>query len=139
MNLCSHRMFARFFGLALMAFMPISCASVKESTDSITPAQLNASKAEYNGKRVKVRGWMRSEFENYGLWQSKKANGRGTYFKDCVSLLIPESMNTEQYNKHYVEVEGIFVERLPRNVVHLGGCNVTTLQLIEGVPPVLMN
>lgn len=138
MNRCSRRIGGRFFGLVLVALLPISCASVVEPTDSLTPAQLNASKIEYDGKRVKVHGWMRSEFENRGLWQSKKANGRGTYSQDCVSLLIPKSMSTEQYNKHYVEVEGIFIRQLPRNIVDLGGCNLTSLQLVEDLPPILI-
>ena len=114
-----------------------SCASVPAgSMDSLTPAQLNASRHEYQEKRVRVQGWMRAEFENYGLWQSKEANAEGSFAQNCVSLMIPESMETSRFNKRYVEVEGVFLERLPSNVVHLGGCNVTTLQLLEDVPPV---
>jgi hypothetical protein len=50
--------------------------------------------------------------------------------------MIPESMKTSAFNKRYVEVEGVFLERLPSDVVHLGGCNTTTLQLLEDAPPV---
>lgn len=115
-----------------------SCASSPvESGGKLTPTQLNAEKTDYHGKRVRVHGWMRSGFENYALWQSEKANSEGNFAEDCVSLLIPESMDTSRYDKRYVEVEGIFLERLPNNVVHLGGCNVTTLKLLEGVLPVL--
>lgn len=79
---------------------------------------------------------MRSEFENYGLWESRKANQKQTFVKDCVSLMIPESMSTGRFNRRYVQVEGIFLERLPQNVVQLGGCNITKLQLIEGTSPI---
>lgn len=117
----------------------LSCASVQtEATSYLTPVQLNSSKATHHEKRVKVRGWMRSEFENYGLWQSKEANERGSFVKNCVSLMVPESMDTHPYNRQYVELEGMFLERLPSDVVHLGGCNMTTLQLIEGLPPVVV-
>lgn len=123
----------------LVVLLLASCTSVpKEMGDALTPVQLNAAKSIYHEKRVKVRGWMRSEFENYALWQSKEANAQGTFAENCVSLMVPESLDTSRYNKHYVEIEGIFLERLPSNVVHLGGCNVTTLQLLEGVPPVLV-
>lgn len=116
-----------------------SCASVPaEMVNYLTPVQLNSAKDAYHEKRVKVRGWMRSEFENYGLWQSKAANEKGSFIKDCVSLMIPESMDGDLYNKQYVELEGVFLERLPSDVVHLGGCNLTTLQLIEGLPPVIV-
>lgn len=114
-----------------------SCASVPEgSSDALSPAQLNSSKREYHGKHVRVQGWMRAETENYGLWQSEDANSQGSFARKCVSLMIPESMKTSAFNKSYVEVEGVFLERLPSNVVHLGGCNTTTLQLLEGAPPV---
>src|SRR5690606_41312688 len=93
--------------------------------------QLNAAKDVYHGQRTKGRGWMRSGFENYALWQSKKANAKGNFAEDCVSLMIPESMDTSRYDKRYVEVEGIFLQRLPSGTIHLGGCNVTTLQLLE--------
>lgn len=79
---------------------------------------------------------MRSEFENYGLWESSKANQKGSFVKDCVSLMIPKSMNTSKFNRRYVRVDGVFLERLPQNLVQLGGCNITRLQLIEGSPPV---
>jgi hypothetical protein len=103
----------------------------------LTPKQLNAAKNVYHEKRVRVQGWMRSEFENYALWQSKSANSEGSFAKDCVNLMIPESMETARYNKHYVEVDGVFLERPPNGVILLGGCNVTTLKLLDGVPPVI--
>lgn len=128
----------RISSIVFICLASVSCASVVDLTSTLTPTQLNAARDDYNWKRVTVRGWMRSEFENYALWQSKKANENGTFFKDCVSLLIPESMDTRKYNRRYVEIEGVFINRLPRNVVHLGGCNVTTLQLIENVRPSLI-
>ena len=121
----------------LTALLLASCASAPKVPEGVlTPAQLNASRSQYNGQKVKVQGWMRSEFENYGLWESRKANQRQTFVKDCVSLMIPESMSTGRFNRRYVQVEGIFLERLPQNVVQLGGCNITKLQLIEGTSPI---
>ena len=79
---------------------------------------------------------MRSEFENYALWETSEANQKGDFVKSCVSLMIPKSMKTSRYDRRYVRIEGVFLERLPQNLVQLGGCNTTRLQLIEGSPPV---
>ncbi|ATS89998.1 hypothetical protein NY98_12380 [Xanthomonas citri pv. fuscans] len=81
---------------------------------------------------------MRSEFENYALWDNREANKHGNFATACISLMIPKSMNTSNFNKHYVEVEGVFLERLPSDTIQLGGCNVSTLRLIEGAPPILV-
>lgn len=120
----------------LVLLLP-SCASAPIGLeDPLTPAQLNASWEEYQGRRVRVQGWMRADFENYGLWQSEEANAEGDFASNCVSLMVPESLEAGRFNKRYVLVEGIFLQRLPSNIVHLGGCNVTTLQLLEDSPPI---
>lgn len=125
--------------LLVVVLLATSCASSSvEVGSALTPAQLNSTRGVYHEKRVRVRGWMRSEFENYALWQSKNANTRGSFAANCISLMIPKSLDASRYNKRYVEVEGVFLQKLPSNVVHLGGCNVTTLQLLEDVPPVII-
>lgn len=83
-------------------------------------------------------GWMEVGFENYALWQSKDARKRGSFAKDCVSLMIPESTNLTRFDKRLVEVEGVFLAKLPGGVVHLGGCNITTLQLDERETPIVV-
>jgi hypothetical protein len=115
-----------------------ACASTPSKSGYSTPSQLNAAKVQFNEQRVKVRGWMRVGFENYALWQSESANRRGSFAKDCVSLMIPESSDLERFDKHYVEIEGVFMARLPKNVVHLGGCNSTTLQVDASATPVVV-
>ncbi len=81
---------------------------------------------------------MRVGFENYSLWESKGANQSGSFAKECVSLMIPESIDLGRFDRHYVEIEGVFLARLPKEVVHLGGCNSTTLQLDESVSPIVI-
>lgn len=43
----------------------------------LTPARLNESKHDYDGEEVTVRGWMRSGFENYVLWENREASSKG--------------------------------------------------------------
>lgn len=113
-----------------------SCATSQSWPENVlTPARLNELKHHYSGEEVTVHGWMRSEFENYSMWESKEASSKGEFAKNCISLLIPQSMDTSGFDKQHVTVKGVFVEKLPSNVVQLGGCNSTTLILKQGSPP----
>ena len=120
-----------FVLIALLA----SCATVAEMGSSIGPVTLNASPGSYDGATVTVYGYMQSEFENRAIWQDKAAHAAGNWQRDCVSLLIPQSMETSSFHGAYVVLHGRFLRRLPPNVVSLGGCNTTTLELLE--PPIL--
>ena len=102
---------------------------------AVTPVQLNADKEVYHGQHVLVRGWMRSGFENYGLWLDKAAEARGKFASDCVSLMIPETIDSSRFDQRYVEVEGVFLKRYPKNVFVSGGCNLSALELLETAPP----
>lgn len=125
--------------ILFVAFLVISCAvSRRPIEDMQTPARLNAERHLYDGSRVKVRGWMHSHFESYALWESRQASDEGDYAKNCVSLMIPESMETSRFDGRYVEVEGMFLARVPSVVVQLGACNITTLQLLEDRQPVVL-
>lgn len=116
-----------------------SCAAVPtKADDALTPSILNATRSEHHGQRVKVFGWMTSSFERYGLWQDKAAFDRGNHADDCVSLLIPVEMETSQYDKRYVELEGNFIQRPEKNAVNLGACNRTTIILSKDSPPKLV-
>jgi len=120
----------------LLALLSASCSTIPSwPENALTPARLNESKHDYNGEEVTVHGWMRSGFENYSLWESREASSKGEFEEKCVSLLIPQSMDTSGFDKQHVTVKGVFVEKLPSNVVQLGGCNLTTLILKEGAPP----
>jgi hypothetical protein len=110
----------RIVPILLLALLS-SCASINNT--HLSPRQLLESKAQFHESKVIVRGWMRSSFENYALWQSRNAYNNGEWSRDCVSLLIPESMDTSKFDKANVIVEGQFVKRLPRGMVSLGGCN----------------
>ena len=117
----------------LVATLLSSCASTTRVAGTVTPAELNASPDVYDGTTVTVYGYMRSEFENRAIWQSKDSRSSGNWQQDCVSLLIPEAMDTSSFNGAYVVVRGRFLRRLPPNVVSLGSCNITTLELLA--PP----
>lgn len=127
---------AFLYRTTLIALLVIgACAHVPEESNFTSPSILNREKADFHNKSVNVKGWMRVEFENYSLWQSKRANSRGSFAKDCVSLIIPSSMNLERYNKRYVQIEGVFLKEMPKNFILLGGCNITAIMVSEGVEP----
>ncbi|WP_163843379.1 hypothetical protein [Pseudoxanthomonas sacheonensis] len=127
--------------IALLSLSTVSgCSSLPPTpVGALTPSILNADKEKYDGQVVKVVGWMRSESEMYGLWESKSANKEGSYAKNCVSLRIPTSMDTAQFNKRYVEIEATFISKLPADVIRLGACNTTTLQLAGDALPKILN
>lgn len=123
----------------LGAILSASCATTTHDEPGyLTPVQLNRSSNQYHETRVVVRGWMISEFENYSLWQNRDAHGRGDFATDCVSLMIPVSMDTTDYNRRYVELDALFLAALPKNVIHLGGCNITVLQVNPDVQPIVV-
>jgi hypothetical protein len=124
---------------ALLLVLTTSCATIPLAPpNSSTPSLLISSKNHYNGKTVLVRGWMKSEFENYTLWDSQKAERQGQFAAACIGLLIPRSMNTNLLNNRYVVIEGIFKERLPPSTVFLGGCGGPVLQLDPNKPPIIL-
>ncbi|MFK3648511.1 hypothetical protein ACI2IY_08720 [Lysobacter enzymogenes] len=129
----------KFAKVIFAALALSSCAATPIKSDgALTPSTLNVARSEHHGQRVKVFGWMTSSFERYGIWDSKAAFDRGNYTDDCVSLLIPEAMDTSKYDKRYVELEGDFVQRPGKNAVNLGACNKTTIILSEESPPTLV-
>lgn len=81
-----------------------------------------------------MRGWMRSGFENYVLWENRSFQQKG-FREEVRQPFIPQPMDTSDFDKQYVTVKGVFVEKLPSNVLQLGGCNSATLMLQEGPPP----
>ena len=121
----------------LMVFMLGSCVTTPTVPKGfLTPAQLNASKHQYDGKLVRVQGWMRVGFESYALWESKESEDSHSFLRNCVSLMIPKSMRVDGMSGHYVQVEAVFLEKLPQGMVQVGGCNLTRLQLMDGGTPV---
>ncbi|WP_148650614.1 hypothetical protein [Lysobacter capsici] len=125
--------------VTLVALVLTSCSAIPtKSSDALTPSMLNAMMSEHHGQRVKVFGWMTSSFERYGLWESRAAFDRGNYADDCISLLIPEVMDTSLYDRRYVELEGNFIQRPEENTINLGACNKTTIILSAESPPELV-
>jgi hypothetical protein len=82
---------------------------------------------------VTVQGFMHSEFESYSIWDMNPARSAGTARTHCISLLIPRSMDTDRFHMQYVSLRGRFVKQPPAGLVHLGGCNTTSLEL-QGLP-----
>ena len=121
----------------LFVLLMASCATTSPTpANSLLPSELISAKDRHDGSTVLVRGWMKSGFENHALWDSPKSESQGQFMNFCVGLMIPRSMDTDQFNNQYVVVEAIFIKRLPTNIVFLGGCGESVLQLDPSKPPI---
>lgn len=100
---------------------------------ALTPSELNASSAKYDGKRVRVRGWLVIQFEQYHFWDSKAASESPTSGANtCVSYLGPIHRTTGKM----VILEGTFWKDFAKslNVIDLGTCNISGLD-VDNQPP----
>jgi len=134
----------RYVCALLLSTLISSCATLERSPRSnsaadgdgyVAPSKLNELRDSYDGQRVRVRGWMRSAFENYAIWDSEDSAKKGKFSTHCVALGIPDSMDTSGLDKKFVEMEGIFLKELPLGVIQLGACNYTVLNLDPDRPP----
>jgi hypothetical protein len=98
-------------------------------TPTLTPGELNMHADQYDGKHVRVRGWLVYQFEDIGLWDSKEAYGRGFRLDPgtCVSIL---GFDPPRRVSEPAVVEGVFRKQiLPPNLSSNGLCNDTGLEV----------
>jgi len=100
---------------------------------ALTPRELNASPAKYDGKKVRVRGWLVIQFEQYHFWDSKAASESPTSGANtCVSYLGPIHRTTGKM----AILEGTFWKDFAKslNVIDLGTCDISGLD-VDNQPP----
>jgi len=89
---------------------------------------LNANPDQYDGKAIVVHGWLVSEFENVGIWDSKDAFDSGKP-QNCVSY------RGKDLGRHFskaVILKGIFRRNInPPDVFNNGDYNNSGLE-VEG-------
>jgi hypothetical protein len=117
----------------------------------LTPSQLNKHASLYDGKVVRVHGWLVFGFEDFGLWDSKRdhdnpheggdravmlqADGLSVGWPvTCVSVDSSdpkfEALRHGKFISLPVIVDGIFRKTfLPPNVISNGICNESGLQI----------
>jgi len=101
----------------------------------LTPSELNAHADRYDGKTVRVRGWLSLYFEDYGLWDSKKAHdtertSAPPWPPSCVSVDSYVAGKVKKPASQSALVDGIFRKQfLPPNTISNGVCNNTGLQV----------
>ena len=127
--------FRLFLPLSLLVAALSGCAS----EPALTPSELNAHADQYNGKKVRARGWLVVSFEEYALWDSKEAYGRpsapGQFPNECVSYLGPINHRT---SGKVAILEGTFWRDFATslNVIDLGTCNISGLD-VDNDPPAI--
>lgn len=99
---------------------------------TLTPSQLNANAASYDGKTVRVRAWLVYKFEDIGLWDSEAAY-ESRQDGSCVSYEGPDLGKT--YASRMVTLTGIFTKDLYYNpnpnvvTISNGWCNKTGVKV----------
>lgn len=135
----------KWWSVGLLTLALAACATPynRQGDGYLLPSQLNAHPEQFDGKPVVVRGWAAIGFEkNYLLDQNADADG----FPDssrCLALFDRDNeffRNEDRYDMRLVEVIGVFRRSLPPNVVMLGGCGTTILDVDtrrDGKPRIL--
>jgi hypothetical protein len=112
------------WGLPLTAFLLSGCVGLS----ALTPSELNDNPDQYDGKAVVVRGWLVSEFENVGIWDSKNAFDSGRP-QSCLSY---RGKDPGRHFSEAVILKGTFRKNInPPNVFNNGDCNESGLE-VEG-------
>src|SRR5215471_11727366 len=87
------------------------CATVESTAgpEVMTPSQVNSNPNLFEGRQLKIRGWIVAEAENRNIWDSKAAFESGTEFSRCLSLLgIQSWTNRRGINRHQLTITGIY-------------------------------
>ncbi len=121
------RMGIRVRGLfaAVVALGLSGCAT----TPTLTPSELNAHADQYDGKKVRVCGWVVIQFEEYWISDSQASSeSKDSKASECVSYLGPIRDRT----RGRMEIlYGTFWKDFGRSldVVDLGACNLSGLDV----------
>lgn len=102
----------------------------------LTPSQLNASPITYQGKLVRVRGYVVIGSDKSDLWDSHESYVSGQLTRACVTLLHPRPVifGKGRFNRRTVVLQGVFTRNdtvTPR--VQRIGCNLTSVD-VAGQP-----
>jgi hypothetical protein len=96
---------------------------------------LVADPALYDGKRVRVAGWVTLEPESYNLWESPGFQD-GFDTDHCISLQNYERFWSKEskFNRRWVVASGVFYADATggRPMVRLNACSKLALALDEG-------
>lgn len=107
---------------------------------TITPSQLNANRAAYDGKLVHVVGFASIGFEHREFFDSQAASLTGDPFKVCVTIVNASKIlsNMKKYNNKTLVLTGIFTQDISKKpYVQSGACNLTAIDLTDQPPPEL--
>lgn len=102
--------------------------------DTILPSSAITDRSSLDGKIIEISGYLVAEFEDRGLWDSKRYHKKYESRNHCVSLLIPKNMLEEvsAISGKIVVIKGKFVSDLGRRgTVVLGACNNSAIEVQE--------
>lgn len=126
--------------MRLGSLLAVLCMAGCTTVPTITPSELNAHAAMYDGKEVHVRGWLVYQFEDVGLWDSESAHDElrrsarrrevrdPPYFETCVSYSGPDL--GRHLKSRYVVLDGVFWKDPypPGTNIIMGVCNAAFLE-----------
>jgi|HubBroStandDraft_5_1064220.scaffolds.fasta_scaffold75842_2 hypothetical protein len=134
--------------LALCGFVVSSCMFADTSSyKPVSPSELNSDPAQYNGRTVVVRGFIKLAPEGHVLYESQTldaefaskvdAGGRfdaKSYRKYCLTIANPDFFYgyKASLNGQTVVIQGKFIDDyLDGNSVDLGACPLPTAIIID--------
>lgn len=129
------------FACFLCALLLAGCAA----GPALKPSELNANPDAYDGKSVRVRGWLVHQFENHGIWDSKAAYETERFKQNahpkCIGYSGPNL--GDFFVSRQLVLRGVFRKELNPNVgpngqtyevILLGSCNHSGLKVKSGLP-----
>lgn len=136
------------FQIILGAMLVSGCAATAVRSDALSPSQLNANPARYDGKTVVVRGFVKLAPEGHVLYESealdaefKKGWDSGNnnfdprkYEKYCLTIANPELLykNQSAVNGKTLVMTGKFIAHyLDGRIMDLGACPLPTAITID--------
>jgi hypothetical protein len=104
---------------------------------SMLPSGVIQNHESLNGQDVRLSGYLVVEFEDRGIWDSKKSRDKSDGLSRCVSLLIPRNVlaDMERLSKTHVVIEGRIVSDFrSRGTAILGACNFVAIEVHSFAP-----
>jgi len=108
-----------------------ACSVVASKKSVLHPSTVIKDVASFVGKTVTVSGYLVSEFENRGMWDSRSTYSGGSGTTDCLSLLIPRDRFdvVASYSKRFAVVEGKIVDLRKTDFALGSACSFVAIEV----------
>jgi hypothetical protein len=108
-----------------------ACSVAASKKSALQPSTVIKDVSSFEGKTVTVSGYLVSEFENRGVWDSRSKYEGGSGTTDCLSLLIPRDRFdvVASYSRRFAVVEGKIVDLRKTDFVLGSACSFVAIEV----------